>query len=261
MKGEFNDSHTGNKYTDQNDFGVSLNSSGKVFLNPASQGEEYHAQRDCNDTGTSSKASVAAAVKQTEEARNKVVTAVVAVAGAVIVGAVSLDEIFVTPPEFDCGLEVFTNAIYYTVGYDPEEYTPKDGMVIVLKNDFTNREEPMTESFVQGYFDDLQTNMTYSFRIMDGNTVLYSETVKTKSDKEFYTLSDEQVNFGSFEAYDTYLSGYMEITDLTPNGELSVQVAGENQTFTKKVRIYTYDEEGFEEKPYTEDEPIGDEES
>ena len=63
----------------------------------------------------------------------------------------------------------------------------KEGLKVILTNDFTSREQEITEEFFSGYFEGLQENMYYTLSIVDGSFVLAKKQVYTHFyDKEVY---------------------------------------------------------------------------
>ena len=276
MDGEFNKYEYDQTRGVRNDRAIKPNPFAYSALNSASQGEEYSAFRENNGVEVRGKPSVAVKAKESEAERKKVVSAVAAIVGAVVVGVVSVEEIIAPLPKIDHTLETYADAVRYTISYDSSQYTPKNDIKVVVKNDFTDREqvfsivnddktdgaendgvqadaaiaddnaadrtddksvaEPVDYTVTyEGYFENLQTDMTYTFKVFDGTRTLVTDTFRTKGAQ--MTLTDEQLKFDSFNVTDTSVSGSLRIVDYTPSGELSVGLSGENDERLTKVRL------------------------
>ena len=78
----------------------------------------------------------------------------------------------------------YETGVYFVVSFS--EYA--EGLKAVLYNSFTDREIEITDSFAEGHFEDLASNMQYTFVIKQDTSVLIKKTITTKSidDKYFY---------------------------------------------------------------------------
>lgn len=72
-------------------------------------------------------------------------------------------------------LEAYDTGVFFEVVLDEYE----EGLKVVLKNDFTIREDEIFEQMWSGYFEDLEPNMYYTISIVRGSTVLAKERVYT----------------------------------------------------------------------------------
>lgn len=105
--------------------------------------------------------------------------AVVAVAG--VSGVVSLDVLAPPPIKAEISyLEAFDSEVVYCISLSEFD----EGVKIVLYNDFTNREQTMEEAITEGIFENLQTNMKYTFVVKQGAKILAKETLVTKTREE-----------------------------------------------------------------------------
>ena len=120
-----------------------------------------------------------------------------AITGTAIVTGAGIGGLIPTSPIKANYFEVFTSEYdisYYAEldGYNLEE----DEVYIMLYNDFTNRTQKFEEQMMEGTFENLQPNMTYTIAIKHGNIVIASKVVKTViQEDEYYddTGQDEPI--------------------------------------------------------------------
>ena len=75
----------------------------------------------------------------------------------------------------------FENEVSYFVSLDRYE----EGLKIVLYNDFTDREQDMDGTAMEGTFEDLQVDMTYTFAIKKGSKIIESKKVVTRREEPY----------------------------------------------------------------------------
>ena len=113
----------------------------------------------------------------------KIATAFFTMVSAATISIFGADVI--SPPDVKaeiCEYSASQNEIYYVASVESFEEDQRD-FYVVLKNDFTNRSQKMEETIYQGYFENLQENMTYTLEIVTGSHVLASKTISTISRK------------------------------------------------------------------------------
>ena len=70
----------------------------------------------------------------------------------------------------------YENEVSYFISLDKYE----DGLKIVLYNDFTNRQQELEEQSMEGTFENLQYDMTYTFAIKKGSNTIASQKIRTE---------------------------------------------------------------------------------
>ena len=116
---------------------------------------------------------------------------IVAMVSAVMVGVVGADYILPDSSlqaEFSY-VESYDTSVFYEVKFS-EELTDKSELVVVLYNDFTNREQSVQETMEEegmtfGHFENLKPNMSYSLEIRKGSYVLAKTKVRTMTEEEY----------------------------------------------------------------------------
>jgi len=106
---------------------------------------------------------------------------IIMISATTVVGSVGIfDYFFVPTSSITVGrfeLNVWDSGVSYFGSL--ENYEGQEDIYIVLRNDFTNRTAKVEEQMFEGVFEDLQTNMNYTFEIKHGDVVIVSKTVKT----------------------------------------------------------------------------------
>lgn len=139
----------------------------------------------------------------------------------------------------------YETGVYFVVSFS--EYA--EGLKAALFNSFTDREIEITDSFAEGHFEDLASNMQYTFVIKQDNSVLIKKTITTKSidDKYFY------------EDYD---NGNQEnIDDNLKEREHDLPISDEEESDQGELPVeYEVDDSGEEELEKEERPNIADDE-
>ena len=143
---------------------------------------------------------------------NKVVNIIksfAAIVSTFVVGIFSFDNIQPTDNEKFFYVQAYEEYIYYEVSF--EEYS--DDLTVTLHNDFTNREEKLSDSSSWGVFKGLKPNMTYTLTLKQGSKVIAKRTVVTKNEwgkdiQPDYDETEKELNSGS---------NYTEIPATTDN--------------------------------------------
>ncbi len=123
--------------------------------------------------------------KATKSAKSftDLIKAVAVVAAATTTGIVGVGSILPDNlPKVEISeVYAFENEVSYFVSLDKYE----EGLKIVLYNDFTNREMEMDGSAMEGTFEELQVDMTYTFAIKKGLKTIKSQKVTTRREEPF----------------------------------------------------------------------------
>lgn len=130
--------------------------------------------------------------KQAGQSFSTMVKAVALVASAAIVGAVGITTMSVPPPTISVN-EMFLSAdetgVYYFVGLSDFS----DDITIVLQNDFTNRVDKIEEQSWEGGFENLASNMKYTFLVKQGSQVIAREIIITRPGEEkHFSIYEEE---------------------------------------------------------------------
>lgn len=110
---------------------------------------------------------------------------VIMVSATAVVGGVGVFDYFFTPTssiklvEFD----LYTSESSVSYFGALENYEGQEDVYVVLRNDFTNRTEKVEEQAFMGTFENLQTNMQYTFEIKYGDVVIITKTIRTVAQK------------------------------------------------------------------------------
>lgn len=119
---------------------------------------------------------------------SKLLTTVVTVVSASMIGVVGVEDILpkaTIEAKFEnvyaTEHEVYYSAFYEMLGREDKEYNEEDyyNIYIVLYNDFTNRSEKFEDNYADGSFENLKENMTYTLEIRQGDIVVASTTITT----------------------------------------------------------------------------------
>ena len=120
-------------------------------------------------------------------------------------------------------LEVYDNAVYYAISLTNYE-EGKDNCYVNLYNDFTNRIFEISDNYSEGYFENLQPNMYYTFAVKVGNTVIMEKTIYTEfirqqetsrpgndyNPKEGYYNSDDDSGYDKYKEYEDRKDDYLD---------------------------------------------------
>lgn len=182
------------KSNSQNDIEAknsSIVQNGRSFLDSLSVNEEnFYKKNDIKPKNSAYGNNLKAAkkvekAKKTSETLSDFLKKIAVIAAAGVTGVVSVGAVLPPPVTAEIQfLEGFDSEVVYAVGLDDF----KEGVKIVLYNDFTNREQTMEEQFAEGVFENLQKNMQYTFVVKYGSKVIAKQTVVTKTEEN---LSDE----------------------------------------------------------------------
>ena len=174
----------------QNDIEAKNNSiaqNGRVFLDNLSVNEEsFYKKNDIKPKNSAYGNNLKTArkiekVKKKSETLADMLKKIAVIAAAGTTGVVGVGAVLPPPVTAEIQfLEGFDNEVFYAVGLD--EF--KDGVKIVLYNDFTNREQTMEKQFAEGVFENLQTNMQYTFVVKYGSKVIAKQTIVTKTEEQ-----------------------------------------------------------------------------
>lgn len=129
-----------------------------------------------------------AKVERTSKSFSDLIKAVAVVVATTTTGIVGIGSIIPDNlPKVEISeVYAFENEVSYFVSLDKYE----EGLKIVLYNDFTNREQDMDGTAMEGTFENLQVDMTYTFAIKKGTKVIKSQKIKTRREE----LEEEPVN-------------------------------------------------------------------
>ena len=244
MNGEFNNYEPNRLPEFKNGEVRENNSFENTDLNLNRQVFVYSERPEDNEPSPKDNVSPREKIKKSEGLRTKILTAATAVVGAVIVGVVPVADVFSTTEKVDYSLYASANGVRYEIILDEKEGDLDRILTILVQNDFTNRVQQVEGYYAQGVFENLQENMTYTFKVMDGSKTLVSDTFKTVKSAEF--------SLQEFSVEETSVWGFMSITDYSVKKELSVSVTDGRETVSKRVILQSDGEEWGQDYPEDE---------
>ena len=99
-------------------------------------------------------------------------------------------------------VEAYDTGVYYYCTLSDFD----DNITVELKNDFTNRIEKVRDIYIDGCFDNLATNMKYTFVIKHGSKIIAQKEVVTKSGRNNsqnqYDWNDKENYYGRENDFD-----------------------------------------------------------
>ena len=177
----------------------SNNDSNLKKINDTGQKYSNHSMNDTAKNDSYLQPEAKPPIKKKTQDLSKLITTFAAIVSATLIGISGIGDIFVQ--------KATTKAIFYDVwasvnevfcSFELENYDENEKYSVVLSNDFTNRVQIIEDNAFEGWFENLQTNMTYTITIKQGNIAIASRTIRTTERKnesdEPITSDDETQN-------------------------------------------------------------------
>ena len=146
-------------------------------------------------------------------------------------------------------VEAYSTGVYYYVNLN--EYA--DDITIVLKNDFTNRIEKVTQSDIDGYFENLAPNMRYTFLVKQGNYVIAEKSIVTKETSQRDGYKEDYNNYPSEDYSDEDYSSEDDPNEGDVNEDYSNEENSNNDYSDQESLDNDYPADDYSDDDYNKD--------
>ena len=145
----------------------------------------YHNKNKLDDNDKFSKEDGTKFIHKKTQEISSIVKTFAAVVAASMIGVAGLN-ILPTNTTAKAQIECSSakNEIFYYV--ELLDYVEDDTYYIVLYNDFTNRAEQIEDNAIEGAFENLAAEMTYTLAVKQGDRIIASKIVKTSERMQDY---------------------------------------------------------------------------